>query len=782
MKFSFGWLKSFFDLKQNHQEVGYILTDCGLEVESCIPIRQDLSDFIVAQVLEAVSHPNSDRLKVCTVFDGKQNLQIVCGALNARKGIKVILAPVGSVIPNGGFKIEKSTIRGVESCGMLCSASELLLGLDSDGIVELPSFAIVGQRYVDFSGLNDYVFDISITPNRGDCASVFGIARDLSAKMGNKLEYNFHDYDKTVDQFKNCEVLSEFVHSFNLAKCSLSSFVENEKIDLFFAKTNKKSEIPVVNLTNFIMMNFGQPMHAYDFDKIVGKVLVRLSVEGEYFVPIVGSPIKLPSDILVVADDEKVLSVAGIMGDLRSAVLSSTTTVLLESGNFDKSIIRKAVRVLGLKSDSSYRFERGVDFELAKKALYESCFLFNLKPVEVYSFASFYEKKKIFFDFSSLKNLLGLEISRDEVVRILKCLHFDVVDNFVFVPFFRHDVDTEDDLCEEVLRIYGYNNLKREPLSYFSVRNHSNIDFLLESRDFFSSVARLDEVINFSFVREENLVSTSHKIKLKNPISEDFSFMRDSLFANLIEVVKKNYANGERSFSIFEIGRVFLDKTDEGQKYFASAVLAGLKRRKSFASVECFYDIFDIKKICVDFFGMCGIQEGSLSFVQEKLEIAHPNLCYKVLLGNKNLAKIFQVHPKNSPNLEFPIFVFEVDLHASLDFYLKKSSKKGVYTPFYLPNVVRDISVILDSDVNFDKIFAELKKLRLESLVSTRVLDVFCDDTKIGFGKKSVSLEFTFSQGAKVLTLEDIGGFLTKIANALAKNLGAVLRDGVLSL
>ena len=561
MKFTVGWLKDYLDYKDTNENLCKKLTSLGLEVELFNDPREKLKNFLVKKVLDVKKHPNADKLSICEVFNGKENLKIICGAANVKKNLLTVLAPVGVIIKPGSkdeFTIKKSMIRGEESNGMLCSEEELELGHHSDGIIELEGNYKVGQSFSDCLDDESVEIEIAITPNRGDCASVYGIARDLNAagfgtikeKKITKINPNFESNINIKNELKNKDCPK---FSLRLIK-NVKNGKSNDFISKRFTHSGLKKISSLVDITNFITIDLCRPLHVFDYDKLEGNLKIRYSKKGEKFVGLDDNEYLLDDGMIVICDDKKIVSLAGIMGGKNSGCDINTKNIVLESAYFLPENIAKTGRKLNIQSDARYRFERGIDpesieigLDLASQMIKDYCGgdFGNI----VSDNGSIEHRHSIEVEYSIFEKILGIKINNSFINEKLKAIGCKISENkknlIVSPPTWRHDINILGDLVEEFGRLFGYHNIKSQEIFQKSPDNlkktselqkiRKKLKQLLVSRNMF-------EIISWSFTDkkiENTLKNTSNPIEIKNPISSELSLLRSSLVGNLLITAQK---------------------------------------------------------------------------------------------------------------------------------------------------------------------------------------------------------------------------------------------------
>ena len=786
MKLTLSWLKEYLDTNASLDEICNKLTNIGLEVESVEDKSKSLAFFSIAQIIEANPHPESSKLKICKVDVGnKEPLQIICGAANARVGIKVIYAPIDSIIPANGMKIKKSAIRGVESNGMLCSADELKLGTDSEGIIEIDNNIIVGTKITDLYGLNDAIIEINVTPNRGDCLGVYGIARDLSATgIGNlkspvikRINSTFKSTILAKTQDKNCPYFSgRYIK--NIANQASPKWLK-EKLEAI----GLNSISAVVDITNYVLYSLNQPLHAYDADKIEGNITIR-NAQDENFKSLKDIDYKLQDNELVIADDKKVLCLAGVIGGSISSCNLETKNIFLEAAFFEADSIAKTGRKLNILSDSRYRFERGIDLasiqnglDMATNLILEICGGEASDIIETGTNKA--EIRKINFDFNKVKKILGTEIAHDQIINILSDLGFKINGNEIIIPSFRNDVALEEDLVEEVIRIYGYDKIKSQALpnlGFNTIKENNNFNLITSTL----CNSGMDEIVSFSFINSkiaEIFADKKEGLFIKNPISSDMSYMRPSLLPGLITAIRKNQLRGIENIAVFEIGKVFLGLNPDQQKNVISGIRVGKNKDRNLYHDERDFDILDVKKDFFNCLEIFGINPKSLQIENNAPSHYHPHRCATLKLGKNIIGFIGELHPIINKKMDvlgrinaFEIFTDNLPNN-------KKSNNKKAFIVSDLQIVKRDFAFILDEKINVIDLIKLIEGAEKELISKVNIFDIYRGN-KISEGKKSVAFGIEIQPKIKTLTTEEIDQISNKIINLISSNLGGILRDG----
>ncbi len=790
MKFTLSWLKEYLDTNASVNEISEKLTSIGLEVESVLDYSEILKPFTVAEILETEQHPQADRLRICKVNAGNgEILSIVCGAVNARAGIKIPLAKVGAIIPNGNFEIKKSKIRGVESNGMLCSAEELCLEESSEGILELPENSIIGEKIAKFINKEDALFEIAITPNRGDCLGIYGIARDLSATgIGTLKPINIQeisgDYESPIKVNITEKSAKYFVGVYvkninNLANCDWLK----DKLQ----SIGKKSISPVVDITNYLTFAFGRPAHIYDADKLAGNLTARFAKDGEKIIALDNNEYSLSSETPIISDDKNPVAISGIIGGLDSGVTENTKNIFLEIANFDSETIAKSGRILQIDSDARYRFERNIDFNsykfynLAVKLITEICGGSPSKPVFAGNLN--FENKKINFDFSLTKKLTGVEISEENSKNILKKLGFEITENSeITIPSWRNDVSIAEDIAEEITRINGYDKIPTK----FLTKPVEKTDALNHQQKKISDIRKtlisqgLDEIISFSFTSfnfAKQFENQENLIEVANPISQDLSIMRPSIIGNLIEALQKNIVRQRSNLKLFEIGNIFKkNKGNFEQSLCISGVLTGERRSKTPHHQPENYDFYDAKFFCEQIISNF-IDISKLKIQKTNCEFFHPGKSGEFNLGNKKIAILGEIHPDILKifDIKQNILAFEVFIDNLPESKEKQGFTKKLMIENNLPFVERDFAFVVNKNIQSAEIISAIKKAQKDYLEEVKIFDIF-ENEKLGENKKSIALKTIFQPKEKTFTDEEINNFSNNIINAVKQNCNAEIR------
>ncbi len=794
MKFTKDWLDVHLKTNKSESQIIQKLNSIGLEVEKVEPVKNELSDFIVAKIIKANKHPNADRLKLCDVDIGKKDtLKVVCGAPNARDGLLTIYAPPGSVIPKNSMKLEVSKIRGETSYGMLCSESELKLSNESEGIIDLNDKykTKIGKSFFgEKKGKN--VIELSITPNRPDCLGVRGIARDLSASNFGKLKEprkskvkkNIkHNLKIKIEKNKNqaCSIFGSCIIK-NIKNTESPGWLKNRILALGLRPISA-----VVDITNYVMFDLNRPLHAYDLDKIKNKITVRNSKKGESFKALDNKNYTLDKDMCVIADDEGVLGLGGIIGGERSGTEIHTKNILLESAYFDPTLIRKTAKKLDLNSDAKFRFERGVDpqsvtagLESAVELILEICGG-EVSKLDVQQTKKF-KDLEINFDPKMVTKTVGTNINANEIKKILSNLGFTIKSKGKFlnvkVPSWRPDIFGEIDLVEEVIRIIGFEKIKSiEPekkrtkptLNFFQKHFHL-AQRSVASKGYLETItwSFTDEKINNKF--KEKLES----IKIVNPISSDLNVLRNSLYPNLIFYLEKNLNRGFGDQALFEIGPTFTGKKP-GQQI---TVVCGIKKQfieeDNNLKKNDLVDVFHIKKDLVQSLTELEIRKEDFKVEENTPSYYHPGISGSIVSkdGNLVLGYFGALHPKIISNT----FGFEIFLENLVEYKVKNKKIKESLTFSDYQKSDRDFAFLVNKDTRAQDLTEVIQNIDKNLIKEIKIFDVY-EGENIPSDKKSIALKVTIQSDHKTLNESDLTNISKKIVSTVEEKTGAKLRS-----
>ncbi len=791
MKLTLSWLKEYLETSASLEGICASLTNIGLEVEAVEVKSKSLAPFSVARIIEAKPHENSIKLKICQVetIGASAPLQIICGAANARSDLKVAYAPIGSTIPANGMVIKKAKIAGVESNGMLCSARELGLGNEDAGIIEIDEKWPIGTKITEVFSLNDAIIDINVTPNRGDCLGIVGIARDLAAAGVGQLKKP--EIKKIADDFslpieiknnaeKSCSYAA-FRYFRNVKNCPSPKWLQ-EKLN----SLGVNSISAIVDITNYVMLVLNRPMHAYDASKIKGPLTIRFANNKEKFTSLKNEEFELDEKMLVISDEEKALGMAGIIGSANSACDLTTQEILLESAFFNPATIAYTGRKLNILSDARHRFERGVDeascengINLATQLILEIC---GGEASEIKVIGTKSPTKKIEFDLTTIKNLIGLEVPSTQASEILSSLGFIIekqsAEKFLIeIPSHRHDIFTAEDLVEEVVRIFGYDKIPSREITSLTNTSTSN-NLINKARSYLASQGMI-ETINWSFIASdllENFAATNKRLSLANPISIEMNHMRPTLLIGLIESYKKNYLRNFCDLSFFEIGNVFLDETKTGQKLMISGLRAGKNKEQNHYHDERDFDVFDVKKDFLDVIEIFGLRAESLQLEYTTPKYYHPHRSGAFRLGKNLIGYFGEIHPTITKKFDLKnrLNVFEIFVET-LPSQQKPLSRKA-FIINDLPVVERDFAFLVNKNQAINDIIKTINNCEKQLIKEVNIFDIFTG-RNIPENKKSVALRVKIQPNEKTLTSDEIEVISKKIIDAVEKFYGATLRD-----
>lgn len=805
MKFTFSWLKDHLDTQAPLDVVVEKLTAIGLEVEEVEDKAKLLAPYVIAYVISAEQHPNADRLRVCKVDIGDGSpIQVVCGAPNARTGMKSVFAGPGTYIPGKDITLGIGNIRGVESRGMLCSGAELELSEDSDGIIELPEDAPVGQPYAIYAGLDDAVIDVGLTPNRPDCTSIQGIARDLAAAGLGTLK------DPAIaaipGAFPNPVTVkldfapeqSHFCPAFALR---LVRGIKNGPSPEWMQKRLRAIGLRPINalvdITNYLTFDRGRPLHVFDAAKVSGNLTVRLAREGEEIVALDQRTYRLENGMVVISGDKGVESIGGIMGGEASGCDENTKDVLIEAALWDPLNIAQTGRKLGIVSDARYRFERGIDpafclpgIELATRLVLELCG--GEASAVALSGAVPQPKKAIDFPWSEVKRLTTLDLPVAEMRTIFEKLGFPVEGNGdvvkVSVPSWRPDIDGKADLVEEITRIAGLDQIAPQPLPRLEAVVAKPILTPIQKR---TRLARrelatrgLVEAVTWSFISRDEAIlfgGGAETLALANPIAAELSDMRPSLLPGLLKAAQRNADRGMDDVALFEVGQVFHSDAPEGQKVYATGVRRGLAKAgamgRTWRGNEA-VDAFDAKSDVIGLLTALGVPVGGLQIVADGPAWFHPGRSATLQFGPKNVVGAFgEIHPKIARALDIKgsHVAFEVDLSALPPQKAKPTKARSKLAISDFQPVTRDFAFVADRSVAAQDIIKAATSAERQLVSAVDIFDIY-EGPGVAEGKKSVAVSVTLQPTEKTLTDTEIEAVAGKIVAEVTKKTGATLR------
>jgi phenylalanyl-tRNA synthetase beta chain len=808
MKISVKWLKDYVETDLSSNELAKGLSEMGLDIESVYDQGGVLKNFVIGKVLETKKHPNADKLTVCKVNIGTETLNIVCGASNVAAGQFVCVAKEGAVIPNSGVVLKKTKIRSEVSEGMICSAKEMNLGEDHEGIMVLDEFKpllqlkdrlVIGRPFADYLG-SDVVFDIGVTPNRGDLLSHIGVAREVGFLIDKKIKTPAIKKTSSTDEISN--YITVQIDEAQACRRYCGSFVKNvtvkdspkwlkEYLDVVGLRPINN----IVDVTNFVMLECGQPLHAFDYNRIAGKkILVKNAGKLKTFITLDGKERKLNDDILLICDAEKPLGIAGIMGGQNSEIRAETKNVFIESAFFDPVNIRKCSKFLGVQTDSSYRFERGVDIDTALFACKRAASLIAESSGGEWingiidEYPNKIEKKVIGLRLSYLNKILGTGISKEKAIELLKKIDINCVsdegNSISFeIPYFRHfDLENETDLIEEVARLHGYSKISEVEFDniFFDTRDYADNDTdILNYLRIFLVGRGFKEMITNTLVNEQHAgMFDKDFIELVNPSSNEMNVIRTNLIVGALGSVKTNLNFKAGSLKLFETGKVMRFNPSQNslvkgieEKRYLLLLLAGEFDIQTLNQESRSFDIFDLK--------------GELQVLLEKFHIDNYKLNYynynenfefslDFVAGNEIVAKAYKMSSRLLKvfDIDKPVLCCEIDLEQ----VLRRAGKDKFYQEIArYPSVLRDLSIVVDKTIQVNEIEEIIKGSSDGFLKRLRLYDVY-DFNQENLNKKSYTFSLEFLSHEKTLTDEEINRVQDKVVKNLQRKLRAELR------
>lgn len=803
MYLSINWLKDFIPADISVEDIADKLTMSGIEVEDIIEVGSQWDNVVVGEILKISPHPNAERLSLTKVQTGDDIFSVICGAPNVKEGLKVPLALEGAVLANG-IMIKHSKIRGEFSEGMICSEVELGIGNDSSGIMALPSDAKPGLPLVEFLNLSDTILDLGITPNRSDCLSVIGLAREISAIFNTPLiipEINFVESDPPITEKVSVKILDPDLCPRYTARLINDVIIKASPLWMRRRLENCgiRSINNIVDITNYVLLEWGQPLHAFDLKMIQDKtIVVKRAIKGSKFTTLDDAERQLNEDCLMICDTTRPVAIGGIMGGLNSSVSSDTKSILLESAYFTPSSIARTCRTLNLKTESSQRFEKGVDINAVIPALQRAASLMArlaegkvLKGfLDVFPYP-LEERKPVRLSVSTTNKTIGLTLHKKEIKNILERLHFYIQeenpDAFQIVPpSFRYDICEPIDLIEEIARIKGYEYipvtypkaaLLTKPLNK-SIYLSSLIRDAMTSQGFF-------EVINYSFYAPEfltylNLPKTDQRytpVKILNPLSSSQSVLRTTILPNLLLNLRTNLNNKINTIKIFEIGNVFLTKANDTPP-IESKMVAGL------ISGFRYSEMWNVQQNHVDFYDIKGSVEtlldhlriSSYHFSKNKQEpYLHPQKNQSLFINDSYIGSIGEVHPDVLEHFEIEVntCIFELDFDLIASYHMDDVA----FRPFSrFPAIYRDIALIVDENILYDKIHQTIQSFKNNLISSFFIFDSY-RGKNIAPGKKSLAFRIKFQSNDRTLTDKEVNKIHDNLLAYLSKKIGAELRN-----
>ncbi len=794
MLFTYNQLKKFLDTNLTPDEIANKLTMLGLEIEEVKDMKAPLADFIVGEIVECAAHPDSDHLHLLKVNIGSEVLNVVCGAPNARKGLKGILARPGNIIPLDGTKLKKGMVRGYESCGMMCSEKELGLGENHDGIIELPGDVKAGDSAVfALSKIYnlDVVYDGNVLPNHPDYLGVLGIARDLAAGGFGKLL--MPEVKEIKGSFKSLITVennaTKDAHEFNTRYIKNVKNSESSKwVKDYLSSVEMNSISALVDITNYCLHNLNRPLHVFDADKIKGKLVVDYAKGGEEFVALDGNTYILNAGDIVIKDDNGIQSLAGVMGGLATSCTMETKNVLLESAYFNPVVIRKTAKQLKIESDSKARFERGIDpcctiwgMEYATQMILDIC---GGEASEICKTGKCeFKEYSIDFPVAYFAKRVGFDIPKADMITILSNLGCKVKDNTEIItvtpPSYRQDIEGKADITEELVRVYGFEKLPAisveasgdEKVVDAKIVHKTKLPRVLASRG-------LIEVYTWSFMSDKKELDTRDSIRIVNPITNDLNVMRKSIIPNLLDGIKTNLSRSIMTSNLFEVGPTFYGDKPTEQNTTVAGVRQGLSGVKDWANNAKLPDFYDVKNDVLAVLSTFGVNPSSVKFSTENIPSwLNPYKSAVVVFANKVVGYVGEIHPltlKKFGIKNTSVVAFEINLDLMPDVKSKGTAKKKLVISDFLP-ISRDFAVIIDENVPCGNILNAVKASNKEYIKDAVIFDIYKGE-KLEVGKKSVAVHIIIEQRDKTLTEDEINVIFNG-AIASVEKIGGKLRD-----
>jgi phenylalanyl-tRNA synthetase beta chain len=791
MKVTYKWLKELVDFDWSPEELADKLTDAGVEVETISPLGMGLDKVVVGEIERIKKHPQADHLSVCVVEIGSEFLQIVCGAPNVKEKAKVPVALIGARLP-AGMEITKTSLRGVDSFGMICSEKELGIGEDQKGIMILDSELKIGLPISVALELEDYILDLDLTPNRPDCLSIIGVARDVGALSGSTVKKPQIKFNETIEltkdwvevEIQDTSACPRYAARVIMdVKIKSSPFWLRKKIE----SVGMRSINNVVDVTNYVLMETGHPLHAFDYDLFSQKkVVVRRAKSGEKFITLDQVERTLNNEILLITDGKKPVAIAGIMGGMESEVSSHTKNILLESAYFDPRVIRRGRMYLGLSTEASQRFERGMDPNGAVNAANRACQLLEelaqgkvLKGV-VDHYPSPIMPLQLTLRPSRVNQVLSTTLMPQQIVQILKSLEMEVKENQdlkVTVPTFRPDIYREIDLIEEIARIYGYDKIET------SLRASGNLVTQVSEED--RLVTRLKQILagkGFFEILTNNLVDPKilkklcphlSNIELQNPLSEDMSALTTTLAYNLLSVAGWNKNRKEKDLKIFELGKVYLSRKDQNpqERWHLALAISGKREPIHWGAKGGEVDLYDLKGVLESLSDDLGLP---FRLESQKNQLLKSDSSFEIQIGGEKVGMLGEVAEGILELFEIKdkVFIAELDFEK----LLISIPKKKMFSPLpKFPPVDRDIAIVVDEDILSEKIKDQIKMLGGDLIEELILFDVY-RGTQIPAGKKSLAYSIRYRSREKTLTDEEVEKNHQKVILGLKENFNATLR------
>lgn len=805
MKIPLSWLKEFVNLEDlTAEEIAKNLTLAGSEISSIEKVGGDINGVIIGKVLSASKHPDADKLSVCEVSIGDEILSIVCGAPNVREGIFVPVAMIGAKLPNG-LTIKKAAIRNVESCGMLCSRTELgydeIEGIYGIWILDeeinkagLNAEEIIGKPLSSIVGSGDYIFNVEITANRGDLVSVIGFARECSLVLKKRVclpQVNTYDsaggnIDITIENPKSC-----YKYTGRLIK-NITVAPSPEWIQKKLKKCGVNPINNIVDITNYVMLEYGQPLHAYDFDKLKGgKIIVRNAKNGEKIILLDGREVELNEEVLIIADEENPIGIAGVMGGDSTKIEETTKNILIESAYFDHIAVKKSSLATNTKTDASYRFERDIDHTATLSALNRAVDLIvsldgeckiSSRAKEVN--AKQFETTKIIFDCELVKKYLGLDMNKSEISSIFKRYDFNVSalgENSlkVEIPFYRHDLSIAEDLVEEIARVYGYNNIssniphiKCNPIN----TDYEEISFIKHRMASYGLYETKQYSMGDSSIFKRLGIDEEKFIKVVNPLTSEMDVLRPTALASLLNCVIYNQNHRHKNGALFEVGNIFYKSADKFiEEKHLSAVMFGLYQEKLWNKDARVYDFFDMSGVIEELL-IKDLKCSDYNLVAKENNLFVPTISAEVVIFGEKIGIIGKLHPKILEifDINTDVYYLDIDIKKTLKLIKERAKKLKLKDIGRYPAVFRDLALVCDNNIEFSKVIKAINKFN-DIIQNVEVVDRYVGE-QVEEGKQSIAISITYYDINKTLKEEEINSVESALLEMLKTRFSINLR------
>ena len=805
MKIPLSWLKEFVNLEDlTAEEIAKNLTLAGSEISSIEKVGGDINGVIIGKVLSVGKHPDADKLSVCEVSIGDETLSIVCGAPNVREGIFVPVAMIGAKLPNG-LTIKKAAIRNVESCGMLCSRTELgydeIEGIYGIWILDeeinkagLNAEEIIGKPLSSIVGSGDYIFNVEITANRGDLVSVIGFARECSLVLKKRVclpQVNTYDsaggnIDITIENPKSC-----YKYTGRLIK-NITVAPSPEWIQKKLKKCGINPINNIVDITNYVMLEYGQPLHAYDFDKLAGgKIIVRNAKNGEKIILLDGREVELNEEVLIIADEENPIGIAGVMGGDSTKIEDNTKNILIESAYFDHIAVKKSSLATNTKTDASYRFERDIDHTATLSALNRAVDLIvsldseckiasRAKEVNAKQF----ETTKIIFDCELVKKYLGLDMNKSEISSIFKRYDFNVSalgeNNLkVEIPFYRHDLSIAEDLVEEIARVYGYNNIssniphiKCNPIN----TDYEEISFIKHRMASYGLYETKQYSMGDSSIFKRLGIEEEKFIKVVNPLTSEMDVLRPTALASLLNCVIYNQNHRHKNGALFEVGNIFYKIGDKFiEEKHLSAVMFGLYQEKLWNKDARVYDFFDMSGVIEELL-IKDLKCSDYNLVAKENNLFVPTISAEVVIFGEKIGIIGKLHPKILEifDINTDVYYLDIDIKKTLKLIKERAKKLKLKDIGKYPAVFRDLALVCDNNIEFSKVIKAINKFN-DIIQNVEVVDRYVGE-QVEEGKQSIAISITYYDINKTLKEEEINSVESALLEMLKTRFSINLR------